>query len=81
MRLKNLKYFKNKNPSKPVQGLLLLAEMGNKYDEQDKANKLIKEINSLFASRGSRLTLSNSGDEIYYLTDHLKAALKILKNA
>ncbi|MFI0427114.1 MAG: hypothetical protein ACH34V_09180 [Flavobacterium sp.] len=55
--------------------------MGNKYDEQDKANKLIKEINSLFASRGSRLTLSNSGDEIYYFTDHLKAALKILKNA
>ena len=36
---------KHKNPSKPVQGLLLLAEMGNKYDEQDKANKLIKEIN------------------------------------
>lgn len=82
MHLKSLKNLKKyKNPSKPIQGLLLLAEMGNKYDEQDKASKLIKEINSLFASRGSRLTLSNSGDEIYYLTDHLKAALKILKNA
>ena len=79
--LHKLHKHKNKNPSKPVQGLLLLAEMGNKYDEQDKANKILKEINSLFASRGSRLILSNSGDEIYYLTDHLKAVLKILKNA
>ena len=79
--LHKLHKHKNKNPSKPIQGLLLLAEMGNKYDEQDKANKILKEINSLFASRGSRLILSNSGDEIYYLTDHLKAVLKILKNA
>lgn len=64
---------------KPIQGLLLLSEMSNKYDEQEKANSLLKELNKLFALKGSRLSLSNSGDEIYYFTDHLRQALKILK--
>lgn len=70
---------KRKNP-KPIQGLLLLSELTNKYEEKEKANKLLKEINNLFALKGSRLTLSTSGDEIYYFTDHLKQSLKILKN-
>ena len=68
-----------KNPSKPIQGLLLLSELSDKYSEQEKAKDLLKEINKLFALKGSRLTLSNSGDEIYYFTEHLKQALKILK--
>lgn len=72
---------KKKNPSKPIQGLLLLSELSNKYDEQEKANTLLKELNKLFALKGSRLSLSNSGDEIYYFTEHLKQALKILKEA
>ncbi len=70
-----------KNPSKPIQGLLLLSELSYKYSEQEKANNLLKEVNKLFALKGSRLTLSNSGDEIYYFTEHLKQALKILKEA
>lgn len=69
------------NPSKPIQGLLLLSQMSDKYGEQEKANDLLRELNKLFASKGSRLSLSNSGDEIYYFTDHLRQALKILKNA
>lgn len=68
-----------KNPSKPIQGLLLLSELSDKYSEQEKANNLLKEVNKLFALKGSRLSLSNSGDEIYYFTEHLKQALKILK--
>lgn len=79
MKLKTFK--QRKNPSKPVQGLLLLSELSDKYSEQEKANNLLKEINKLFAMKGSRLTLSNSGDEIYYFTEHLKQALKILKEA
>lgn len=70
-----------KNPSKPIQGLLLLSELSDKYSEQEKANNLLKEVNKLFALKGSRLSLSNSGDEIYYFTEHLKQALKILKEA
>ncbi len=79
MKLKTFK--QRKNPSKPIQGLLLLSELSDKYSEQEKAKDLLKEINKLFVSKGSRLTLSNSGDEIYYFTEHLKQALKILKNA
>ena len=77
MKLKTFK--QRKNPSKPIQGLLLLSELSDKYSEQEKAKDLLKEINKLFALKGSRLTLSNSGDEIYYFTEHLKQALKILK--
>ena len=43
---------------KPIQGLLLLSEMSSKYDEQEKASSLLREINKLFASKGSRLSLS-----------------------
>jgi predicted Zn-dependent peptidase len=76
-----IKSRKKKNPSKPIQGLLLLSELSNKYDEQEKANTLLKELNKVFASKGSRLSLSTSKDEIYYFTEHLKQALKILKEA
>jgi ABC-type proline/glycine betaine transport system substrate-binding protein len=70
---------KAKNPKHQVQGLLLIDEMIGKYEEREIAERELKKLNSLFDKNGGKLILSKSGNEIYYLTQHLKAAREILE--
>lgn len=70
---------KAKNPKHQIQGLLLMDEMIGKYGELENAEKELKRLNSLFNKNGRKLIASKSGDEVYYLTQHLKAAREILE--
>ena len=56
-----------------------MDEMIGKYGELENAEKELKRLNSLFDKNGRKLIASKSGDEVYYLTQHLKAAREILE--
>ncbi len=76
MKTKNKKA---KNPKHQVQGALLMEKMADKYEEYSFASTELEKINKLFSKNGLKLINSKTGDEIYYLVQHLKEARKILE--
>lgn len=76
------KKYRKSNPDssqKGIQGLLLFEKAANKYQAFDDSKKLLNELNKLFERKGSKLTLSTKGDEIYYFNEFLENAVKILE--
>jgi hypothetical protein len=74
-----IKTKKTRNPKPPIQGALLMELMTNKYDEHEKASEELNKVSRLFDKNGRKLILSKTGDDIYYLTQHLREARKILE--
>jgi hypothetical protein len=70
---------KQKNPKPQVQGVLLMEEMTGKYEEYGFAVTELDKLSKLFSKNGLKLINSKSGDDIYYLVQHLKTARQILE--
>lgn len=70
---------KTRNPKVAVQGALLMETMIDKYDEYEKAGNELNNVSKLFDKNGRKLILSKTGNDIYYLTQHLREARKILE--
>ena len=74
-----IKTKKTRNPKLPLQGALLMESLTSKYEEYGFAVIELEKLNNLFSRNGLKLINSRTGDEIYYLAQHLKAARQILE--
>ena len=53
--------------------------MTGKYEEYGFAVVELEKLNRLFSKNGLKLIQSKTGDDVYYLVQHLKAARQILE--
>ena len=74
-----IKTKKTINPKALLQGALLMEEMTGKYEEYGFAVVELEKLNRLFSKNGLKLIQSKTGDDVYYLVQHLKAARQILE--